>query len=234
MEEELATYKLQLQQVEAALLGDPNNEELHKLQADLQEIIALQEELQAREAEATSQNGVVQPQVIHQWTVGERVLAPTVSGNRVFARIDSLTPAGVAITFVGTGQKTIVNEKDLQLPPENQRKNYAEDNQRAAGASNNVNKKEWMAERERRRARAQKKDARRKELENQKDSEKRSWQKFNDKASSKGLKGLKRVSATGTSQDGSSAYGVKRDTVISSRSNQFAFKSVRGAMDSLF
>ena len=42
MEEELATYKLQLQQVEAALLGDPDNTELHKLKEDLTEIISLQ------------------------------------------------------------------------------------------------------------------------------------------------------------------------------------------------
>lgn len=42
MDEELEKYKLQLQQVEAALLGDPQNEDMLKLKEDLKEIISLQ------------------------------------------------------------------------------------------------------------------------------------------------------------------------------------------------
>ena len=42
MAEDLAKFKLQFQQVEAALLGDPNNDELLKLKADLTEMITLQ------------------------------------------------------------------------------------------------------------------------------------------------------------------------------------------------
>lgn len=41
----LATYKAQLQQVEAALTNDPENEELLKLQQDLQEVIDLTNDL---------------------------------------------------------------------------------------------------------------------------------------------------------------------------------------------
>ncbi|CAB3403219.1 unnamed protein product [Caenorhabditis bovis] len=236
MEDELANYKLQLQQVEAALLGDKNNEELLKLKSDLEEIIALQEEIKSQESQTSGNATVVTPQVIHQWTVGERVMAPLPDGKRVYARIDSLTPAGIAITFTSSGQKTIVNPSDLQLPPENQRKNYAFEKTRAAAGSSNAghSRKEWQEERERRRARAAKKEARRKELDAVKDNEKKSWQKFNIKANAKGLKGLKRISASGSSKDGSSAYGVKRETQVSSRSNQFSFKATRGAMDSLF
>lgn len=41
----LDTYKLQLQQVEAALTTEPTNEELLKLKQDLVEVIALTNEL---------------------------------------------------------------------------------------------------------------------------------------------------------------------------------------------
>lgn len=42
MAEDLAKFKLQYQQVEAALLGDPSNDELLKLKSDLTEMITLQ------------------------------------------------------------------------------------------------------------------------------------------------------------------------------------------------
>ena len=42
MAEDLAKFKLQFQQVEAALLGDPHNDELQKLKSDLTEMISLQ------------------------------------------------------------------------------------------------------------------------------------------------------------------------------------------------
>ncbi|XP_022836245.1 survival of motor neuron-related-splicing factor 30-like [Spodoptera litura] len=44
MADHLRNYKLQLQQVEGALLGDADNEELLKLKADLEELIELTEE----------------------------------------------------------------------------------------------------------------------------------------------------------------------------------------------
>lgn len=43
---ELATYRTQLEQVEAALLADPGNEELAGLAASLKEVIALQSQLE--------------------------------------------------------------------------------------------------------------------------------------------------------------------------------------------
>ncbi|CAL2050521.1 unnamed protein product [Caenorhabditis brenneri] len=234
MDEQLATFKLQLQQVQAALLGDPQNDELLKLKEDLTEIIELQEDLQEQEKAEASEKSVVAPQVIHQWTIGERVIAPHPDGKKVFARIDSLTPAGVAITFTSSGTKTIVDPADLQLPPENQRKNYAFDSTKsAAGPSSQHGKKEWQAEKERRRLKAQKKQQKQKELDSIKDGEKKSWQKFNTKANAKGLKGLKKISVTGSSQDGSS-FGDKRGTTVSSRSSNFSLRATRGAMDSLF
>lgn len=45
MEDNINTYRVQLQQVEAALVGDPGNEELCKLKTDLLDIIELTESL---------------------------------------------------------------------------------------------------------------------------------------------------------------------------------------------
>ena len=45
MSNELENYRIQLQQVEAALVAEPSNEELLKLKEDLLEVIHLQEEL---------------------------------------------------------------------------------------------------------------------------------------------------------------------------------------------
>lgn len=42
---ELVNYQLQLQQVEASLIADPNNEELIKLKSDLEEAIGLMKNL---------------------------------------------------------------------------------------------------------------------------------------------------------------------------------------------
>jgi len=44
-EADLNTYKLQLQQVEAALTTDPENEELNQLKSDLEEVINLTQDL---------------------------------------------------------------------------------------------------------------------------------------------------------------------------------------------
>ncbi|KAJ1367627.1 hypothetical protein KIN20_028575 [Parelaphostrongylus tenuis] len=75
-DEELASYRLQFQQVEAALLGDPDNEELKKLKADLEEVIALQEELTSATASG-SVNDVAPVSVpVKKYEIGDRVMAP--------------------------------------------------------------------------------------------------------------------------------------------------------------
>ncbi|XP_050310991.1 survival of motor neuron-related-splicing factor 30 [Anthonomus grandis grandis] len=54
MSDELQNYQLQLQQVEAALLTDPNNEELKKLKIDLEEVIDLTLDLKNKAEEAAN------------------------------------------------------------------------------------------------------------------------------------------------------------------------------------
>ncbi|CAJ0599955.1 unnamed protein product [Cylicocyclus nassatus] len=232
-DEELASYKLQFQQVEAALLGDPDNEELKKLKADLEEVIALQVELASSSASGSANAAPTVPHPVKKFEVGDRVMAPLPNGNRAVAVVDSLTAAGVAVIFISSGQKTIVDPSDLTDAPDAHRKQYVFDSGRNGISKTASNKKEWLAERERRRLRAQKKELKRKELDVAKESEKNNWLKFTNKALSKGIKGMKRVSATGSAQDGP-AGGMKSQTLVSSRANQFAFKSARGSMDSLF
>ncbi|EYC06354.1 hypothetical protein Y032_0076g1016 [Ancylostoma ceylanicum] len=187
--------------VEAALLGDPDNEELQKLKADLEEVIALQEELTSSSA-SSSANAPVQPHPAKKFEVGDRVMAPLPNGNRAVAVVDSLTAAGVAVIFISSGQKTIVDPSDLTDAPDAHKKHYVFDSGRNGISKTASNKKEWLAERERRRLRAQKKEMKRKELDIAKETEKNSWLKFNNKAISKGIKGMKRVIATGSAQDG--------------------------------
>ncbi|KAI8438441.1 hypothetical protein MSG28_010955 [Choristoneura fumiferana] len=57
MAEDLRNYNLQLQQVEAALLTDPQNEELLKLKGDLEEVIELTQDLiKTQEGESKAAN----------------------------------------------------------------------------------------------------------------------------------------------------------------------------------
>ncbi|VDM83826.1 unnamed protein product [Strongylus vulgaris] len=87
--------------VEAALLGDPDNEELKKLKADLEEVINLQEELASSSASGSA-NGAAPaaPHPVKKYEVGDRVMAPLPNGNRAVAVVDSLTAAGVAVIFI--------------------------------------------------------------------------------------------------------------------------------------
>ncbi|KHJ75657.1 hypothetical protein OESDEN_24727, partial [Oesophagostomum dentatum] len=103
---------------------------------------------------------------------------------------------------LGSGQKTIVDPSDLTDAPDAHKKHYVFDSGRNGISKTASNKKEWLAERERRRMRAQKKELKRKELDLAKECEKNNWLKFNNKALTKGIKGMKRVVATGSAQDG--------------------------------
>jgi survival-of-motor-neuron-related-splicing factor 30 len=73
---------------------------------------------------------------------------------------------------------------DLTLAPVEEKKKYIFQTNKIAGGP----KKEWQMERERRKLRAQKKDQRRKNMDEQKEQEKNKWKNFNTKAESKSLK----------------------------------------------
>ncbi|TKR65132.1 hypothetical protein L596_025582 [Steinernema carpocapsae] len=231
--EDLANYKIQLQQVEAALLGDPENGDYINLKRDLEEVIKITEDMLNADAEesAPSPDDVPPAPSSHGvWKVGERCLAPSKNGQKFQAVIDGISNDKVAVTFVGTGVKAMVKQGELEEAPVEVKKNYIFENKNKGEKKN-----EWHAEKERRKLRAQKKEMRRKEMDAAKEGQKNAWHNFNNKAKNKGMKGLKRVVASGSAADGPSNRAQDRPTSISSRQDAFAFRSTqRGNMDSLF
>lgn len=77
----------------------------------------------------------------------------------------------------------MVHHGELSTAPVEDKKSYIFQQSNKPGV-----KKDWQAEKERRKARAQKKEVRRKTLEETKEQEKNKWKNFNAKASQKQLK----------------------------------------------
>ncbi|KAI1727647.1 survival motor neuron protein (SMN) domain-containing protein [Ditylenchus destructor] len=229
---ELENYQLQLQQVEAALVAEAENEELLKLKDDLCEIINLQKELllgDTSSSSAITQSSLPVDRI--NWKVGDRCLAPSKNGQRYVAMIDGISQDKVAITFTGNGTKHMVRLSDLSVAPVEEKKNYIFQSNK----QNNGPKKEWQLERERRKLRAQKKEQRRKTLDETKEQEKNKWLNFNTKAAAKGIKGLKRVEASSSAADGGKLSGSRQVASLSSRKDLQAFGATnRGNMESLF
>jgi len=242
----LEHHKIQLQQVEAALIPEPNNEELLKLRNDLIEIINLQEDLLTTElAESSSKDAFSAPvpssaltvEKKISWKVGDRCLAPSKNGQRYVAVIDGISMDKVAITFASNGVKHMVRLNELRVAPVEEKKHYLF--QQGTKNSSNMPKKEWQMERERRKLRAQKKEQRRKQLDEAKEQQKNKWLNFNNKAAVKSLKGIKHIEASSSAADGPrTATGpVKQHQAsakVSSRTDNRFGATSRGNMDSLF
>uniref|UniRef100_A0A914XCT6 Tudor domain-containing protein n=1 Tax=Plectus sambesii TaxID=2011161 RepID=A0A914XCT6_9BILA len=233
---ELESYRIQLQQVEAALLAEPENEELLKLQSDLTEVILLTEDLvnqstagsSAAEGAAGSKDKEVTEKL--QWKVGDRCLAPSMNGQSYECVIDGISQEKVAVTFVGNGIKHMVKYSDLKAAPLVQKKTYIFESN---ATKNTRGKNEWQIEKERRRARAQKKAQRVKTLDDAKEGEKKKWQNFNSKAVHKSMKGFKRTTASGSAPDGP-AGGPSSSASNRPRMDNIFQSTRRGNMESLF
>lgn len=120
----LDTYKLQLQQVEAALTADATSEELLKLKQDLVEVIALTNELlnSQREAEPDfkSKNGEKSStkKAIH-WSVGDKCMAPWSNNGQYYdCTIEAVTEDGeVSIRFDAYGNSDVTTTDKLKERP---------------------------------------------------------------------------------------------------------------------
>lgn len=183
---QLSSYKAQLQQVEAALSTDEENEDLLKLQKDLQEVIELTKDLlTAQPAEgASSANTSDTAPLKHSWKVGDRCMAIWSQDSQLYeAEIEEIDGENgtAAITFSNWGNAEVVTL--LSLKP-------AEDGKRTEDDGKPKSKKEQIAEqREYKKKKAQKKVLRMKELEQEREDQKSKWQQFNTKAYSKNKKG---------------------------------------------
>ncbi|XP_028821739.1 survival of motor neuron-related-splicing factor 30 [Denticeps clupeoides] len=184
---QLSSYKAQLQQVEAALSTDPDNEDLLKLQKDLQEVIELTKDLlssQPTEGVSTSSSSETTTHT-RNWKIGDKCMAVwNQDGQWYEAEVEELDRENgtAAITFAGYGNAEVVPLHALRA---------AEDGARPEeDASKAKSKKALLLEqREYKKKKAQKKVQRMKELEQEREQQKSKWQQFNNKAYSKNKKG---------------------------------------------
>lgn len=181
---QLSSYKAQLQQVEVALSTDPDNEDLLKLQKDLQEVIDLTKDLlSSQPAEGTSTASSDSVPVKRNWKTGDRCMALWNNDGQMYeAEIEEIDRENgtAAVTFSGYGNAEVIPLQNLK----------AVEDGRHMDDGKSKSKKEMIAEqREYKKKKAQKKVLRMKELEQEREEQKSKWQQFNNKAYSKNKKG---------------------------------------------
>ncbi|XP_054267758.1 survival of motor neuron-related-splicing factor 30-like [Macrosteles quadrilineatus] len=188
-EEDLQNYKLQLQQVEAALTTDPDNEELHKLKTDLEEVIQLTLELiktQLLEEQKLkdSAEGEIEDSILeaatshkskHEWIVGDRCLALwTQDGQYYEATIESIDGEEVSVIFDQYKSAQVSTLEFIKELPHQE-------------GSLKHKKQPISKVREYQKKKKQKKLQRYKQLEEEREQEKNKWLAFSHKTTKKGI-----------------------------------------------
>lgn len=195
MAEDLQNYKLQLQQVEAALTTSPKDEELLKLKKDLEEVIALTTELikstlpddvQKKDIELLAADlNVVNPtlkcseKVKKDWRAGDRCLAFLLEDGQYYeATVDSVDNDEVSVLFDNhkLGIPVVLTQEFLKELPKGQDR----------GAPK-VRKQPSTKEREYQKKKKLKKQMRFKQLEEEREVEKNKWLMFSSKTYKKGM-----------------------------------------------
>lgn len=188
----LQNYKLQLQQVEAALTTDPDNEELHKLKTDLEEVITLTCELvktqlleeqkllketEEGDDEDSPTEGVSLSRTKQEWKAGDRCLALwSQDGQYYEATIESLDGEEVSVIFDSYRSAQVTTLEFIKELPHGQEKN------------NSKLKKQPLSKiREYQKKKKQKKIQRYKQLEEEREQEKNKWLAFSHKTTKKGI-----------------------------------------------
>ncbi|XP_028323611.1 survival of motor neuron-related-splicing factor 30 [Gouania willdenowi] len=204
---QLNNYKAQLEQVDVALASDPDNEDLLKLQKDLQEVIDLTKDLLASQPSegASSTKEADKAPVKGFWKVGDKCLAVWSQDGQVYeAEIEDIDRENgtAAVTFTGYGNAELIPLQKLKAADEGQL--VLND-----GSAKRKSKKEQVAEqREYKKKKAQKKVIRMKELEQEREDQKSKWQQFNNKAYSKNKKGQVKRSIFASPESVSGKVGV--------------------------
>uniref|UniRef100_A0A8C4QLX2 Survival of motor neuron-related-splicing factor 30 n=1 Tax=Eptatretus burgeri TaxID=7764 RepID=A0A8C4QLX2_EPTBU len=188
---QLSNYRIQLQQVEAALTADSDNEDLLKLKKDLQEVIELTQDLLTSQPTDNSTNvdeHEASSSVSHSWHVGDHCMALwSEDGQWYEAEVEEINADSctAAVTFALYGNADVVALQSLKMVEEGQGKG-SEDGLGGKPKS----KKEMLAQqREYKKKKALKKAQRMKEMEQEREEQKNKWQQFNNKAFSKTKKG---------------------------------------------
>ncbi|XP_055607697.1 survival of motor neuron-related-splicing factor 30 [Uranotaenia lowii] len=187
MADDLQNYKLQLQQVEAALQTDPSNGELLKLKTDLEEVIDLTKELIRAQQEtetkksayiepastsyfegfAASEKKQAKPSVI--WKVGDKCSAKWIEDGQYYdATIEAITDTGeVNVVFDAYQNRSTTTVNELK-----ERKIRNEVFPSSSNKRMRPNQKEYLKKKK------QKKQQRFKELEEERECEKNKWLQF--------------------------------------------------------
>nr|CAG4635153.1 EOG090X0GY1 [Alona affinis] len=179
----LDTYKLQLQQVEAALTAEPTNEELLKLKQDLVEVIALTNELinAQREAEDDVKGKSHAHKKPIQWSVGDKCMAPWSNNGQYYdCTIEELSEnGGVSIRFDAYGNSDVTTIDKLKERPRGLEGGMSD---KSLAEKLKTKKEQLQKQREYLKQKKQKKQVKMKELEEAREAEKNKWQNFNAKA----------------------------------------------------
>ncbi|CAH0405416.1 unnamed protein product [Chilo suppressalis] len=195
MAEDLRNYKLQLQQVEAALLTDPQNEELLKLKADLEEVIELTQDLiktqdgesRASNVHSSSNDDDVTASLLAaeegdtgdssqytKWRVGDKCLAKWRSDGAFYeALIEEIGDDNLKVKFDGYTTLETVSIHDIKHLSL-KRPLSGDESKHGKGYNREYLKKK-----------KQKKQQRFKQIEEERETEKNKWLNFHSKAAKK-------------------------------------------------
>lgn len=207
MSDQLADYEAQLQHVEAAILAEPDNEELQKLKEDLLEVINLSKELLAEGDGAETSEPQIAPKKaekkasvmassvglanvpvlekpVRDWRPGDRCLAVwSKNGKHYEANIEAVNNQEAVVQFVGFDTKEINSLLHL-------RKLNDQEIMKNVGKQSKIKlfNEQLAKKREKNLKRLQKQ----KQLEQAKEHEKTKWNDFSKKATAKSMKGVRR------------------------------------------
>lgn len=200
----LRNYQIQLQQVEAALITDSNNNELNKLKNDLMEVIALTKQLMTSDGEKEeniSMNDNIEYndiEISHHFEAGDLCLAPLSEDGQFYeAKIEDLTSDGQCTVVFNTNNRRKVSEVCLVslLKPIGRKKVKLTSINSQIGLNEVKVKKQLMLDQKDHLKKKQlKKKERLKELEEEREKDKLKWQSFSNKAYQKHLKGATKKS----------------------------------------
>lgn len=212
----LQTYRVQLEQVEAALTSDPSNAELLKLKSDLEEVIALTKNLIDTQASTTTNNAGLssgksssEPAPVRQWKVGDECLAMWSEDSQWYdAVIDAITDDGlVAVSFEGYGNSDVTKLSLLRerIPGEKRGQHPA-----SISSESERNKRKLVeAQRQQAKKRKQRKHDRLKQIEEAHEADKAKWLAFSHKVRvTKKLKGITKKSIFATPDAANGRVGI--------------------------
>ncbi|CAH1376134.1 hypothetical protein MTP99_017512 [Tenebrio molitor] len=222
--DELQNYRLQLQQVEAALLSDPDNKELQKLKVDLDEVIELSLDLKNKAEEAANQPEYTEPVGVAEedeitksllaveqfvarnktkkiWRLGDICLAKWSDNGQYYeARIDAIHPDGqVNVTFEAYKNRGVTTLAEL--------KEFT-GAKRVLTEAERLKRVKMMNNREYLKKKKLKKQQRFKELEEERETEKNKWLAFTSKATKTKKSGLKNKSIFASPESVNGRVGI--------------------------